>query len=48
MESGTQLGHYEIGTRLGKGEMVDFMKLETAKCPNCKHEVNEKTLIEPQ
>ena len=31
-----------------RGEMVDFMMLETAKCPNCKQTLTEKTLIEPK
>ena len=30
----------------GKSGMVDFMMLETAKCPNCKQTLTEKTLIE--
>ena len=32
---------------LGLSAMVDFMMLETAKCPNCKQKLTEKTLIEP-
>ena len=26
--------------------MMDFMMVETAKCPNCKREIGEKTLVE--
>ncbi len=32
----------------GRSGMVDFMMLETAKCPNCKQTLTEKTLIEPK
>ena len=32
----------------GKAGMVDFMMLETAKCPNCKQTLTEKALIEPK
>ena len=32
----------------GRSGMVDFMMLETAKCPNCKQTLPEKTLIEPK
>ncbi len=32
----------------GRSGMVDFMMLETAKCPNCKQTLAEKTLIEPK
>ena len=30
----------------GKAGMVDFMMVETAKCPNCKQTLTEKTLVE--
>ena len=30
----------------GRNGMVDFVMLETAKCPNCKHPLSEKTLVE--
>ena len=32
----------------GKGGMVDFLMLETAKCPNCNQTLTEKTSIEPR
>ena len=32
----------------GRSGMVDFMMLETAKCPNCKQTMTEKTLVEPK
>ena len=32
----------------GRSGIVDFMMLETAKCPNCKQTLTEKTLIEPK
>ena len=32
----------------GRSGMVDFMMLQTAKCPNCKQTLTEKTLIEPK
>ena len=35
-------------TGSGKSGMADFMMLETAKCPNCKQTLTEKTLIEPK
>jgi hypothetical protein len=30
----------------GRRGAVDFVLTETVRCPNCKHEINEKTLIE--
>jgi hypothetical protein len=33
---------------LNKHGEVDFVLTETARCPNCKTEVSEKTLVEPQ
>ena len=30
----------------GRSGMVDFMMLETVKCPNCKQTLTEKTLVE--
>lgn len=30
----------------GRSGMVDFMMVEMARCPNCKREVTEKTLVE--
>ena len=30
----------------GKSGMVDFMMVETARCPNCRREVTEKTLVQ--
>ena len=30
----------------GRNGMVDFVILETANCPNCKHPLGEKTLVE--
>ncbi len=32
----------------GNGGTVDFMMQETAKCPNCKQTLTDKTLIEPK
>lgn len=32
----------------GRSGMVDFLMVEAAKCPNCKQELTEKTLIEPR
>ena len=31
----------------GRSGMVDFMMVETAKCPNCRLEISEETLVEP-
>ena len=31
----------------GTGGMVDFVMLETARCPTCKQPLTEKTLVEP-
>ena len=31
---------------IGKSGMVDFMMVETARCPNCKREIGEQTLVE--
>jgi hypothetical protein len=33
---------------LGKHGAVEFLLTETARCPNCKAEVFEKALVEPQ
>jgi hypothetical protein len=33
---------------LGKHGAFDFVMSEPAHCPNCKSEVTEKTLVEPQ
>ena len=30
----------------GKSGMVDFMMVETARCPNCRQEISEKTFVE--
>ena len=30
----------------GRSGMVEFVMLETAKCPNCREEISEKTLVE--
>ena len=30
----------------GSGGMVDFVMAEVARCPNCRKEVSEKTLVE--
>jgi hypothetical protein len=32
----------------GKRGPYEFILSEPARCPNCKHEVTEKTLIEPK
>jgi uncharacterized protein with PIN domain len=32
----------------GRGGAVEFVLAETARCPNCKHEITEKTLVEPK
>ena len=32
----------------GRSGMVDFVMTETAKCPNCRQDVTEKTLVEPK
>ena len=32
----------------GKRGPYEFMLTEPARCPNCKHEITEKTLIEPR
>lgn len=37
-----------LGEVTGRSDTVDFMMLETAKCPNCKQTLTEKTLIEPK
>ena len=31
----------------GKSGMVDFLMTDTARCPSCRREVSEKTLVEP-
>ena len=31
----------------GRNGMVDFIMLEPAKCPNCRLEISEKTLVGP-
>jgi hypothetical protein len=33
---------------IGKRGAVEFVLTGTARCPNCKAEVSEKTLVEPQ
>ncbi len=30
----------------GRSGLVDFMMVETARCPNCKRGISEKTLVE--
>ncbi len=37
-----------LGEVTGRSGMVDFLILETAHCPNCRHLVTEKTLVEPR
>src|SRR5262249_33553862 len=32
----------------GKHGPYEFMLSEPARCPNCKHEITEKTLVEPK
>jgi len=32
----------------GRRGAVEFVLTEPARCPNCKHEVSEKTLVEPK
>jgi hypothetical protein len=32
----------------GKRGPYEFMLSEPARCPNCKHDITEKTLIEPK
>ena len=32
----------------GSDSMVDFVMAEEARCPNCRKEINEKTLVEPK
>src|SRR5262247_1926151 len=32
----------------GKSGAYEFMLSEPARCPNCKHEITEKTLVEPK
>ncbi len=32
----------------GKRGPYEFMLSEPARCPNCKHEITEKTLVEPK
>ena len=32
----------------GKRGPYEFMLSEPARCPNCKHEITEKTLVEPE
>jgi hypothetical protein len=29
------------------GATTDYILVESARCPNCKHEITEKTLVEP-
>jgi hypothetical protein len=31
-----------------KRGLYEFMLTEPARCPNCKHEITEKTLVEPK
>ena len=32
----------------GRRSAVEFVLTERARCPNCKHEITEKTLVEPK
>jgi hypothetical protein len=32
----------------GRRGTVEFVLTESARCPNCKHEISEKTLVEPK
>ena len=32
----------------GRRGAVEFVLTELARCPNCKHEITEKTLVEPK
>ena len=32
----------------GRGGMVDFVMVETARYPNCRKEISENTLVEPK
>ena len=32
----------------GRRSAVEFVLSEPARCPNCKHEITEKTLVEPK
>ena len=32
----------------GRRGAVEFVLTEPARCPNCKHEITEKTLVEPR
>jgi len=32
----------------GRRSAVEFVLTEPARCPNCKHEITEKTLVEPK
>jgi hypothetical protein len=33
---------------MGKRGPYEFILSEPARCPNCKHEITEKTLVEPK
>jgi len=32
----------------GRRGVVEFVLAEAVRCPNCKHEITEKTLVEPK
>jgi hypothetical protein len=33
---------------IGRRDAVEFVLTEPVRCPNCKHEITEKTLVEPR
>jgi len=40
--------HWLLTEVTGKRGPYEFILGELARCPNCKHEINEKTLVEPK
>ena len=37
-----------LAEETGRRVAVEFVLTEPARCPNCKHEITEKTLVEPK
>ncbi len=37
-----------LGEVTGRPGMVDLVMAETARCPSCRKEISEKTLVEPK
>jgi len=37
-----------LGEFTGRRNAVEFVLTERVRCPNCKHQINEKTLVEPK